>query len=114
VRRDRPLISTWLEAGILLEVDAHTVRLGFPVEQRMAMESLMRTNNRSFLAKLFSQLTGANRDVLCEAREGLVVQPASLPAPPPEPAPADPMEAYKNDPLIRKALEIFQAEIQPA
>ena len=31
-----------------------------------------------------------------------------------EPLPLDPMEALKNDPLIRKALEIFKGEIQPA
>jgi DNA polymerase-3 subunit gamma/tau len=112
VRRDRPLITTWLEAGTLLEVTAATVLLGFPPDQKMAMESLLRPNNRAFLEKLFAQLTGEPRVLECETREGLVVQPAPPPAP--EPAPADPMEEFKNDPLIRKALEIFQAEIQPA
>ncbi len=114
VRRDRPLISTWLEAGQLIEVDAKTVRLAFPPAQRMAIDSLLRPTNRNFLEQLFSQLTGQPREIICEAREGLVVEPANLPAPPPPPTPADPMEAFKNDPLIRKALEIFQAEIQPA
>jgi DNA polymerase-3 subunit gamma/tau len=114
VRRDRPLITTWLEAGTLLEVTGKTMRLAFPPEGRMAMESLMRPNNRGFLEKLFTQLAGEDRVVECEVREGLVVQPAVLPPPPPEPAPADPMEEFKNDPLIRKALELFQAEIQPA
>ena len=114
VRRDRPLISTWLEAGQLLEVDAKSVRLGFPPAHRMAMDSLLRPTNRAFLENLFTQLTGQPRDVICEEREGLVVQPPNLPPPPAPPAPVDPMEAFKNDPLIRKALEIFQAEIQPA
>jgi DNA polymerase-3 subunit gamma/tau len=114
VRRDRPLISTWLEAGTLLEVAGRKVRLGFPPAQKMAMESLVRPNNRGFLEKLLTQLTGEPRELVCEAREGLVVQPVTLPAPAPEPAPPDPMEEFKNDPLIRKALEIFQAEIQPA
>jgi len=80
----------------------------------MAMESLLRPNNRGFLEKLFTQLTGRPHTVECELRDGLVIQPAHLPSPPPEPVPADPMEEFKNDPLIRKALEIFQAEIQPA
>jgi hypothetical protein len=31
----------------------------------------------------------------------------------PEPPP-DPMEEFKNDPIIRKALELFRAEIQPS
>ena len=113
VRRERPLISTWLEAGALLAVGDRTVRLGFPPGQEMAMESLLRANNRGFLEKLFTQLIGESRVLECETRDGLVVQPANIPAPAPEPAPADPMEEFKNDPLIRKALEIFQAEIQP-
>jgi DNA polymerase-3 subunit gamma/tau len=114
VRRDRPLISTWLEAGMLLEVTGQAVRLGFPPADSLAMESLLRPNNRGFLEKLFAQLTGSKRLVECETREGLVIQPATLPAPAPEPPPPDPMEAFKNDPLIRKALDLFQADIQPA
>ena len=114
VRRDRPLISTWLEAGTLLEVTGQTVRLGFPREGRMAMESLLRPNNRTLLEKLFTQVSGSPRTLEAEIREGLIIAPVALPPPPPEPVPADPMEEFKNDPLIRKALEIFQAEIQPA
>ncbi len=114
VRRDRPLITTWLEAGMLLGVDGKAVRLGFPPEQKMAMESLLRPNNRLFLEKLLTQLTGQPRTLECETREGLVIQPPNPPARAPAPATADPMEEFKNDPLIRKALEIFQAEIQPA
>ena len=114
VRRDRPLITTWLEAGMLLDATGSVILLGFPPAQKMAMESLLRPNNRGFLEKLFTQLTGRPHTVECELRDGLVIQPAHLPSPPPEPVPADPMEEFKNDPLIRKALEIFQAEIQPA
>ena len=113
VRRDRPLISTWLEAGTLLEITARTVRLGFAPEHAMAMESLLRPNNRSFLEKLLTKLTGETRELACEAREGLVVKPVNLPEPEPEAPPPDPMDEFKNDPLIRKALEIFQGEIQP-
>ena len=111
VRQDRPLITTWLEAGMLLEVTDKAVRLGFPPAQHLAMESLLRPNNRNFLDQLVTRLTGQPRRLECETREGLVIQPAVLPAPAP---PADPMEDFKNDPLIRKALELFQAEIQPA
>jgi len=75
---------------------------------------LLRPNNRGFLEKLFQQLTGASRVLECETREGLVIEAANIPAAAPEAAPVDPMEEFKNDPLIRRALEIFQAEIQPA
>ena len=114
VRQERPLILTWLESGTLLEVAGNTVRLGFPPGQRLAMESLLRPNNRSFLEKLLAKITGAPRTVECETREGLVIEPVNLPPPAQAAAPADPMEDFKNDPLIRKALELFQAEIQPA
>jgi DNA polymerase-3 subunit gamma/tau len=110
VRRDRPLITTWLEAGMLLDVTGGTVRLGFPPEQKLAMESLLRANNRTFLESLFAQLAGETLSLQCETREGLQIQPVNIPAP----VQADPMEEFKNDPLIRKALEIFKAEIQPA
>ena len=42
---------------------------------------------------------------------------AAVPAPVEPPAPAaarDPREDFKNDPLIKKALEIFAGEIQTA
>ncbi len=113
VRRDRPLITTWLEAGMLLEVTDKAVRLGFPPEQKMAMESLLRMNNRVFLEGVLTQVTGRALILECETREGLVIQPATPAARAPEGASSDPMEEFKNDPLIRKALEIFQAEIQP-
>ncbi|MGA3172420.1 MAG: hypothetical protein ABSE62_15570, partial [Chthoniobacteraceae bacterium] len=112
VRRDRPLISTWLEAGALLEITGNKVRIGFPPDQTMAMESLLRANNRTFLEDLFTRLAGDRREVECLIREGLVVEHVNLPST--EPVQVDPMEDFKNDPLIRKALELFQAEIQPA
>jgi DNA polymerase-3 subunit gamma/tau len=112
VRRDRPLISTWIESGTLLDVTGSVVRIGFPPEHAMAMESLLRANNKAFIEQLLTRLAGEPRAIVCETREGLVVQRPNLPTPAPEPA-ADPMEEFRNDPLIRKALEIFQAEIQP-
>jgi len=110
VRRDRPLITTWLEAGTILELSGGTARLGFPPAQKMAMESLLRQNNRTFIESLFTQLAGQPVSVECETREGLEIEPVNIPAP----VPVDPLEEFRNDPLIRKALEIFQAEIQPA
>jgi hypothetical protein len=47
-------------------------------------------------------------------REGLVATPPPREVEPPPPAAKDPLDEFKNDPLIRKALEIFRGEIQPA
>lgn len=113
VRKQRPLISSWIEAGALLNKSDTTVVIGFPLDQKLAMESLLRVNNRTFLESLSKELTGQSLTLKCELREGLVVEPVDVPETKPEPPP-DPMESFKNDPLIRRALEIFRAEIQPA
>ncbi len=42
------------------------------------------------------------------------LEPGKTSEPPPEPATADPMDEFKNDPLIRKALEIFKSTQQTA
>ncbi len=49
----------------------------------------------------------------CEIRAGLVVEKIPSAEKKPE-ASKDPMEAFKNDPLIQKALAEFKAEIIPA
>ena len=50
-------------------------------------------------------------NVALKIRDGIVATPVAQP--PPE-AKLDPMEEFTRDPLIRKALEIFRAEVQPA
>lgn len=107
VRRDRKLISAWVESGALLGMDNGTVVVGFPTSQTFAKDFLEQ-GHLDFLADKAFEILGRRIKVKLEMREGLVVAP---PAPPP--AARDPMEAFKDDPLIRKALEIFRAEIKP-
>jgi hypothetical protein len=114
VRKDRPLISGWVESGILLEIQNGTAVVGFPPDQNLAMEYCEKANNRNLLEQIVSELSGRSLKVKCVARPGLVVTPpAPAPAQKPEP-PADPMLAFKDDPLIQKALAEFKAEILPA
>ena len=83
----------------------------------MSMDSLMRPNNRKFIEELIASVTGRSLVLKCEIREGLVVTPPQLPEIKPE-APADAKaksdEDFKNDPKIRKAMEIFEAQILPS
>ena len=113
VRTQRPLMSPWLEAGTPLGIDGSLFLVGFPKDQSISMESIQRANNRKLLDELLTALAGRPLTIKCEIRNGLVVAPVVLPERKVEP-PADPMEEFKNDPLIKKALEIFKAEIQPA
>ena len=108
IRGNRPLISPWVEAGTLLKIENDTFIVGFPKEQSLSMESLQRPNNRKFLEELIATVTGRPLTLKCELREGLVVAPPVLPESKPA-AKAD--EDFKNDPKIKKAMEIFEAEI---
>jgi hypothetical protein len=107
VRRDRKLISAWVESGALLGIAGDTVTIGFPEKGAFAKDFLQQ-GHLDFLAAKASEILGRTAKVKLEMRAGLVVAP-----PPPPPKPRDPMEEFKDDPLIRKALEIFRAEVQP-
>ncbi|MDB6175827.1 MAG: dnaX [Chthoniobacteraceae bacterium] len=110
VRRDRPLIAMWVEAGMLLDLGKDAATIGFPPDASLAQEYCEQATNRKFLQDLASRLTGHPLKLRFVKREGLAIEPvAALKT---EPA-RDPLEEFKDDPLIRKALEIFRAEIQP-
>jgi DNA polymerase-3 subunit gamma/tau len=113
VRKERPLISEWVESGALLEITNGVVVLGFPREATLAREACERANNRTFVEKILSELAGSSLQLKCELRDGLVVERIAREEPRVEPA-IDPMEKFKNDPLIQKALAEFKAEILPA
>jgi DNA polymerase-3 subunit gamma/tau len=111
VRAKRPLIAMWVEAGTLLSVEKGQVLVGFPPDQQLAADYCQQKNNREFLESLIADLLGQPHALKTQIKAGLEV------APRPEPVvekPKDPMEEFKNDPLIQKALELFKAEIQPA
>ncbi len=111
VRSLRPLIVPWVEAGTLLEVRGGVALLGFPTEQGLAAEYCQAAQNRTFLEELLSTFAGEPMELKTRLQPGLAVKTPS--ARPPQVA-ADPMEDFRNDPLIRRALEIFRAQIQPA
>ncbi|HWB60218.1 MAG TPA: hypothetical protein VG733_12045, partial [Chthoniobacteraceae bacterium] len=114
IHAKRPLISPWVAAGILLKVENGVCIIGFPKDQGIAMDTIQRPSNRTFIENLLSSIAGKPLTFKCELREGLVVAPPVLPEVKQE-KPADPKakteEDFKNDPKIKKAMEIFQAEI---
>lgn len=113
VRKGRPLITSWLESGALVSLDAKGAVIAFPPAEKMAYDSVLRPANQKFIEDLLKEITGQSLPLKCELREGLVVERMYIEEPPP-PKPVDPAEDFKNDPLIQKALELFKAEIQPA
>ncbi len=113
VRKDRPLIQGWIEAGQLVEIGSDFAVLAFPPDQSLALESCDRANNRKYLEPLISELAGRSLELRLEKRAGLVAEKIEVPVEKAA-APVDPMSAFKEDPLIKKALDVFRAEIIPA
>lgn len=106
VRRRRPLIQAWIEVATPLSQSGTEVLIGFPPTQELAMESLLRSNNRKFVEELLTEIAATPRTIRAEIRDDLerpqtaVKSETSL------------LDGFKNDPLIQKALEIFKAEIE--
>lgn len=111
VRERKALIFPAVEAGRLVEVNKTTYRIAFPREKEFQKASLERPTNRKLLEELFFTVTKQSVTLVFETRENLELTPLDLPEKE-TPVAVDPMEEFKNDPLIRKALELFQAEIQ--
>jgi DNA polymerase III subunit gamma/tau len=111
VREQRPLIQEFFAAAVPFDLSkSNELLLGFAPDQTIAMETLLRPNNRKFIEQLLSERLNAPIKIRGETREGLT--PIVLPARTERRTNAE--DDFKNDPLIQKALEIFQAEIQAA
>ena len=112
----RPLIKTWIESARLLGTEGRNLLLGFAPDQKTIMESLSRPANRTFLEALLKEMTGTDWSVKLNLVEGL--PPASPPeetqaeTKPGKSKPNDSLDTFKNDPLIKEALEIFKGEIK--
>jgi DNA polymerase-3 subunit gamma/tau len=110
VRKSRPLIQQYFTVAVPVSLLHRELRLGFASQHSMAMETLMRPNNRKYIEQLLGERLGQPTSIRGETRDDLV--PIIFPD---KTEPATNVEDnFKNDPLIQKALEIFQAEIQAA
>ncbi|MBV8901103.1 MAG: DNA polymerase III subunit gamma/tau [Verrucomicrobia bacterium] len=108
IRSKRPLILSWVEKAVPLGIEDGVFRLGLPEGEALTLESLTRANNRKFIENILAELLGRPHRLEAEIRPGLEPLPAAARVE------ADSGAAFKNDPLIQKALEIFRAEIQAA
>src|SRR6266403_1131637 len=106
VRRRRPLIQSWIEMATPLGQSGSELLIGFPSTEQLAMESLLRSNNRKFVEDLLTEIAAAPRTIRAELRADLVRPETALRSEPTL------LDGFKNDPLIQKALEIFKAEIE--
>lgn len=109
VSTKRKMIVAFLEAAAPELGPDDTLTLAFPEGSEFAMENLQRPASRQFLESILSELRGKKTALQCVTRVG--AQPSTISYATPDEPIIDPMEAFKNDPLIQKALDIFKAEI---
>ncbi|HYJ04429.1 MAG TPA: DNA polymerase III subunit gamma/tau [Chthoniobacterales bacterium] len=113
VRTRRRLISPWVEAATVLGTDGRFFVVGFPPQQKTAMESLSIPRTREFLEALIKEISGQAWSIKFVLKEGLPVQTAvETPMAAPAPKKPETQATFKDDPLIREALEIFKGEIK--
>jgi DNA polymerase-3 subunit gamma/tau len=108
VRSRRPLIVSWIEVATPLSLEAGILSVGIPSAQELAIDSLSRPNNLQFLEDQLLEILGSHGKFKIERREDprpleIISAPATQ---------VDPMEEFKKDPMIQKALEIFKAQIE--
>jgi DNA polymerase III subunit gamma/tau len=140
IQEQRPLLANWMHMGTQLEHRPGLLKVGFPVSEAHACESLKRDDKRKFLEGLLADLSGAptRLDLVIEASlvakelpeptfgfDGLPTSSVATSAPPPpasvetppEKAPPAPMVSsaeFYDDPLINATIEAFKAKILPS
>jgi DNA polymerase-3 subunit gamma/tau len=115
IRLRRPLIGGWVESARALGTEGRFFLLGFPPEQKTAMESMANPRTRDFLEALIKEISGQDLKIKFTLKEGLpLATVAELSAVDGLPAKkkGDAQVMFKDDPLIREALEIFKGEIK--
>jgi DNA polymerase-3 subunit gamma/tau len=109
VRATRKLIGGWVDAGTALGIEGRFFLVGFPPDHKSAMESLSIPRTREFLEAIVKEISGQDWKIKFVLKEGLTVAAPAEPAAPKKP---ESQATFKDDPLIREALEIFKGEIK--
>ena len=115
----------WLTKGVFAEAVDNSVFVKLPPSSAGALRSVVGEDGRKNAEAKLTTILGRNIKLRLEIGEDLVEPAAELPptnlpataekpAETPRPKAADPADDFKNDPLIKKALEIFAGEIQTA
>jgi DNA polymerase-3 subunit gamma/tau len=116
---ESPIRYGWLTRGECAGLVDGRLRVVFPTNDHEQAESLFWDTVRQRAEAELSTRFGSKVTLHCEFTREVEEAPEIAPEPveepiplAPPPPPADPMAEFRNDPLIRKALEIFKAEIQ--
>jgi hypothetical protein len=103
------LIAGWVEAGTALGTEGRFLVVGFPPEQKTAMESLSIAKTRDYIDATLKEVSGQDWKIKFVLKEGL---PVNAPVENAVAKKPETQATFKDDPMIREALEIFQGEIK--
>ena len=81
------------------------------LHSRPIAKDFLEGSHLSFLEEVATRLLGRKAKVRLQVREGVKAAPVPVEPPPPR---RDPMEEFKDDALIRKALEDFRGRLELA
>jgi DNA polymerase III subunit gamma/tau len=99
----RGFLRTLVDSLTVIGTEGRSFTLGYPPEEKSAIETLATTSNRRQLETLLREISGREWSLKLEAREGMPSRKA------PEPSG---VEEYKDNPLIQEALQMFKGEIR--
>ena len=113
----------WLRDGLFERLEAGQLFVRFPASARDASETVFMEQGRKDINARLSRELSKPVTIAFEFDENAVEPPepepfSDEPAEAPKAAdvplpPSDPMGDFKDDPLIKKALEIFKSTLQP-
>ena len=97
----RGFLRTLVDSLAVIGTEGRSFILGYPPDQKSAIETVATSSNRRQLETFLKESTGHEWTVKLEAKEGLKMRQAN-------PAKTD----YQDDPLIQEALEMFKGQIK--
>ena len=101
----RGFLRTLVDSLGVIGTEGRSFVLGYPPEQKSAIETLATTSNRKQLESLLKEMSGQEWTLKLEAKEGMEIRSTETGGP-------KQAERYKDDPLIQEALEMFKGEIK--
>ena len=104
IKHERPLIIGLVQPAVFVGINAGTAVIAFPPDREFD-QSMLETHVK-FMEEIATRIVGSETRVKLELREGVVAAPVVVDN-------RDPMEIFKDDPKIRKVLELFHGTLQP-
>ena len=101
----RGFLRTLVDSLTVVGAEGRNFLLGYPADEKSAIETLATTSNRRQLETLLKEISGRDWTAKLSAKEG-------LPGKSERAQPARKADEFKDDPLIQEALEIFKGEIK--